>query len=130
MQKAFNAAAIGMAFVGLDGRWTRVNASLCEMLGYSEQELCALTLQAMAPPEDLDGGRVTVHQLFRGVVDNYEREQRFYRKSGNPLWVFLQAWLVRDDTGHPKPRSVCLAPPDRGLLFLRERVKSENLRAW
>ena len=44
---AFEFAAIGMALVAPDGRWLRVNPSLCRIVGYSPEELLATTLQAM-----------------------------------------------------------------------------------
>lgn len=102
IQKAFNTATLGMAFVGLDGKWTQVNASLCELLGYSEKELCALTLQEIAPPEDPGTERPTVHQLIRNVANGYDGEERFCHKNGDLIWVIFQAWLVRDDAGRPQ----------------------------
>ena len=38
---AFEDSPIGVALVDLDGRRFRVNQALCEMLGYSEEELCS-----------------------------------------------------------------------------------------
>ena len=46
---AFDAAACGMALVGTDGRWLRVNRALCEIVGYNEEELLATTFQAITP---------------------------------------------------------------------------------
>ena len=54
-RKAFDQAAIGMALVGLDGRWLRVNPALCKIVGYSEQELLVTDFQTITHPEDLDG---------------------------------------------------------------------------
>ena len=39
--------------VALDGHWIRANKSLCEMLGYSEAELQALTLREVTHPDDI-----------------------------------------------------------------------------
>ncbi len=47
-------APIGMALVALDGRFVRVNRALCEIVGYSSDELTALTFQAITHPDDLD----------------------------------------------------------------------------
>jgi len=64
---AFEFAAIGMALVGIDGRWIRVNRALSGIVGYTAEELLATTFQAITHPEDLrgrpgvrarDGGRV------------------------------------------------------------------------
>lgn len=37
--QTFNLAAVGMANVSLTGKWLKVNPKLCDMLGYSEQEM-------------------------------------------------------------------------------------------
>jgi PAS domain S-box-containing protein len=46
----FDQAAIGMALVGLDGRFLRVNRALCELLGRSEAELLDSTIADLAEP--------------------------------------------------------------------------------
>src|SRR5437867_11759138 len=51
---AFHSAAIGMALVSPEGRCLQVNDSLCEIVGYSESELLATTLQAITHPDDLE----------------------------------------------------------------------------
>ena len=51
--QAFHHAAIGMALVGLDGRWLMINSALCAILGYTEQELLALRFQDCTHPDDL-----------------------------------------------------------------------------
>ena len=50
--RAFEDAPIGMALVGLDGQWLRVNAALCEITGYREHELLELDFQTLTHPED------------------------------------------------------------------------------
>jgi PAS domain S-box-containing protein len=39
----FEQAAVGVAHVGTDGRWLRVNDKLCEITGYSREELAGMT---------------------------------------------------------------------------------------
>src|SRR3546814_14765899 len=46
-------APIGLAIVGLDGRFKTVNPALHEMLGYSEFELLGMTFQDLTHPDDL-----------------------------------------------------------------------------
>ena len=50
-RSAFGSAAIGMALVAPDGRWFQVNRSLCEIVGYSEQELLGANFQAITHPD-------------------------------------------------------------------------------
>ncbi len=51
---AFKYAAIGMALVSLDGRFMRVNPSLCRLLEYTEDELKEHTFQDITHPDDLE----------------------------------------------------------------------------
>lgn len=93
---------MGMAFIGMDGKWIRTNNSLCDMLGYSMEELAALTFRSITPPADLATDRVAAHRLFIGEIENYEGEQRFYHKNGQILGMHINGWIVRDHDGCPE----------------------------
>src|SRR3712207_6318566 len=45
-------AAVGIAHVAWDGAWLRVNDRLCEIVGYSREELLKLTFQGITYPDD------------------------------------------------------------------------------
>ena len=49
----FNNSAIGMALVGLDGQWIRVNKTLCESFGYTEKELSKTNFKDITHVEDI-----------------------------------------------------------------------------
>src|SRR5688572_16640094 len=51
-QVAFDFAAIGMALVFPNGRCQRVNRSLCEILGYTDEELLATDFQDFVHPDE------------------------------------------------------------------------------
>src|SRR6266513_1708680 len=73
-QSAFDQAAIGMALLGLDGRWLRVNPALCKIVGYSEQELLATDFQTVTHPEDLDADLSYVRQMLSQKIRSYQME--------------------------------------------------------
>ena len=50
-RKAFDHAPIGIALVRPDGKWLRVNRTLCEIVGYSEEELLSQIIEAVTQPE-------------------------------------------------------------------------------
>ena len=102
LQNTFQTAAIGMAFVGLDGQWMRVNSSLCDMLGYAERDLMALKIQSITPREDLEKDRATVSGLVGGQISRYQGEKRLFHQNGRIVWVSLGVCLVRDETGQPQ----------------------------
>ncbi len=97
----FEQAAVGMAEVALDGRWTRVNDRVCEILGYTREELRGRTYQEVTPPEDVEADTTTEHQLLTGARATVTKEKRYVRKNGSPVWVRLTASLVRTPNGSP-----------------------------
>jgi len=100
-RSAFDYAAIGMALVALDGRWLKVNHSLCEIVGYSEQELLATAFQAITHPDDLDTDLGYAGQLLAGEIRSYQMEKRYFHKLGHVVWIFLSGSLVRDAQSQP-----------------------------
>jgi PAS domain S-box-containing protein len=98
---AFESAAIGMAIVAPDGRWLRVNSSLCRIVGYSPGELLATTFQAITHPEDLDKDVEYVRLMLAGTIPQYQLEKRYFHKNGHLVWILLSVSLVRDGDGSP-----------------------------
>ena len=97
----FEQAAVGIAHVGTDGAWLRVNQRLCDMLGYSREELLATTFAAITHPDDVDADVELLRQLSAGDQENYDVDKRYLRKDGSLVWVRLVAALVRDEKGAP-----------------------------
>lgn len=91
----FEHATIGIAHLSPEGRWLRANARLCEMLGYEEAELCALTYASVSHLEDLDVDVKQWELLRRGEIDAYGVERRFRSKSGEE--IVAEVRLVREE---------------------------------
>ena len=72
----FHQAAVGVAHVGLDGRWLRVNERLSEIVGYPREELLGLTFQDITHPEDLETDLGYVRRLLAGESETYSIEKR------------------------------------------------------
>lgn len=98
---AFIEAEIGMALVALDGRWLQVNRALCEIVGYSEDELTATNFQVITHPDDLEADMALAHRLLSGEIPNYRMEKRYLHKEGHVVWILLVQSLVRDTQGTP-----------------------------
>jgi PAS domain S-box-containing protein len=96
---AFDYAPIGLAIVTPDGRFRQVNRSLCELTGYSEDELLNLTFQEITHPDDLEDNLELVERLWNGEIDSYQVEKRYVRKDGHPVWIELTSSAVRDPDG-------------------------------
>ncbi len=99
----FEQAAVGMAHVGLNGEWLRVNRKLREIVGYGEEELLGLSFQDITHPDDLEADVAHVEALLRGEIETYSMEKRYVCKDGSIAWVELTASLARDGgTGEPE----------------------------
>lgn len=101
-RRAFEDAAIGMALVAPDGRWLQVNRSLCELIGYSSDELLRINFQTITHPDDLEADLEYVDQLLTGKIRTFQMQKRYYHKSGHVVWIQLSVSLVRDPTGQPQ----------------------------
>ena len=98
---AFEFAPIGIALVSLEGKWLKVNRSLCDLLGYSTEELYQKNFQEITHPDDLEADLNYVQQLIRGEIVSYQMEKRYFHKSGTIVWVLLSVSLVRTSDGNP-----------------------------
>ncbi len=92
---------MGIAHVGLDGRWLRVNARLAEVLGYTRDELLARTFQDVTQREDLDADVAQVCVLLGGDTGRYAMDKRYVRRDGSHVWVRLTVSLARTADGQP-----------------------------
>ena len=80
---AFNFSAIGMAIVATDGKWLKVNPSLCKILGYTNAKLEKMTFQDITHPEDLNLGLNNLNKMLRGEIEYYQITKRYIRKNGD-----------------------------------------------
>jgi diguanylate cyclase (GGDEF)-like protein/PAS domain S-box-containing protein len=98
---SFERAATGMALVGTDGRFLRVNKSLCEILGYPERELLGKTFQEITYPDDLEVDLEHLRRLLVGEVRTYQTEKRYLHKDGHVVWALLSVSVVHDEEDEP-----------------------------
>ena len=98
---AFENAPIGMALVSTDGQMFKVNQALCDFLGYSEEELTALSFQNITHPDDLENDLQYSQQTVAGEIQTFQMEKRYQHKLGHYVWGALSVSLVRNDEGIP-----------------------------
>ena len=98
---AFNGAGTGMALVGIDGRFLRVNDELVRITGYSEEELLETSFIAITDAEDQAAGRSLIRRMLSGGQRTFLGEQRYVHKSGAIVWVLVSSSLVVDDADRP-----------------------------
>ena len=95
---AFDLAAIGMALVLPNGRWHKVNRSLCEILGYSELELRARDFQEFIHPDDRKPSMAKLEHLLQGKLPKFQTETRCIHKDGRVISVLWSVSQVQMET--------------------------------
>jgi len=101
LRTAFEQAAAGIVIIAPDGRLLEANRRMCELLGYSQDELRELTAFDFTHPDDLAPTRADVQRLLAGEVSSYSRERRYIRKDGELVWMQTSVTLLRDVAGAP-----------------------------
>jgi PAS domain S-box-containing protein len=97
----FDNVSVGIAHVGLDGRWLRFNDMVCSITGYSREELAARTFSDITHPDDRPGDWEGPRRLLAGEASSYSRDKRYIRKDGTTVWVTITVSLLRDEAGAP-----------------------------
>lgn len=100
-RQAFDDAPIGMALASPDGRFTRVNAGLAQIVGRPVEWLEEQGFAEITHPDDLPATQRNVQSLLDGEARSFTMEKRYLRGDGRPVWVQLSVSLIRDDEGRP-----------------------------
>ncbi len=98
----FNQAAVGLAHVNVEGRYMLVNKRLCDILGYSAEELLQKTIWEISHPEDREATAIQRKRLFAGEIDTFSVEKRYLRKDGRTVWANLVVSQIRNPAGKPE----------------------------
>jgi PAS domain S-box-containing protein len=96
---AFENSAIGMALIGKNGEWLKVNNSVCDITGYTRAELSNLTFQDITHPDDLHTDLDLLQELVDGKRNAYKLEKRYYHKNGHIVWIILAVSVVKNNDG-------------------------------
>ncbi|MBP7497902.1 MAG: response regulator [Bacteroidales bacterium] len=98
---AFESAVIGVSLLSLDGKFISINNTLCNMLGYSREELLKMNFNDITHPDDVNIGNDILSQLISGELSSVIIEKRYLHKEGHIIWVNISAGIVRK----PKDKS-------------------------
>ncbi|MGF1937921.1 MAG: PAS domain S-box protein [Nostoc sp. ChiQUE02] len=123
---AFHQAAVGIAHVARDGRWLLVNQKLCDIVGYTPEELQLLTFQDITHPDDLNADLKYIDQVLADNIQTYSMEKRYFRKDSCIVWVNLTVSLMRKPWGEPKYFISVIEDISERQAALRERKQWEE----
>ena len=85
----FERAGVGIALIAPDGGWISVNDALCNIVGYSKDELMLRSFQEITHPEDINTDLNMLQQLVDNKIDRYQLDKRYICKTGESIWVQL-----------------------------------------
>ncbi|MEX2262268.1 MAG: PAS domain S-box protein [Bryobacteraceae bacterium] len=97
----FDHAALGIAHVSTSGRFLALNAKICDILGYSHQELLDRSLYEIIVPEDIAPDLACLKHVVADVTLPPSMEKRVLRKDGSVAWLEIKVSEVRDPSGMP-----------------------------
>ena len=90
---AFEYSSIGTALLPLKGNFLHANRSLCELLGYTSEELQSRSFQNLVHPEDLSNLQIVLSRVLKGEV--CQTEKRFIHKKGHEVKALCDISGVR-----------------------------------
>lgn len=129
LRQIIDNAAVGMALLDADGRCLYVNATLCEMAGYSREECLGLTVDDIIHPEELDDARHRFGEFLRSGAGSYHTERRYVRKDGSTLHALGSLSVLSDSSANPPVRYL-LQIIDIGLQKQVDAVLQEAEWRW
>jgi diguanylate cyclase (GGDEF)-like protein/PAS domain S-box-containing protein len=100
-EQVFERAPIGTGLIDLNGRCTLVNRALCEITGYTTDELVGRRFIEITHPEDIDNDAAQYADLLAGVIPAFQIEKRYFNAAGETLSAILSISLVRDAQAVP-----------------------------
>ncbi|MBX3243327.1 MAG: EAL domain-containing protein [Acidobacteria bacterium] len=123
-RSAFTYAPIGIALVSPDGRWLKVNRSLCDILGYLPEELKEMFIKDVMFTEDIAPTKSRLDAVLEGRKMSDDTEQRFIHSSGRTVWT---SWSVSSTTsGSGKTSDLIFQIQDiTGRKLAEERLQHE-----
>lgn len=86
LRATFNQAAVGIVLINRSDQFVEANQRFCEILGFSVDELCRLTLSEVIDPQDLPAVQAQTRALLAGQIPVSTFEKRYVRKGGALVW--------------------------------------------
>jgi PAS domain S-box-containing protein len=97
----FEHARVGVAHVGVDGRFLQVNQHLCDIIGRSRDDLLGMSFEEITYPDDLAQDLINVRRMLSGEISHYSMEKRYVRANAEVVWADLTVSLYRRSDGTP-----------------------------
>jgi PAS domain S-box-containing protein len=123
---AMENSPVGMAIVGLEGRWIELNAALCRIFGYSSAELLKLDLATLEHPDDQGIDADQRRRMFAREIPSFEIERRYIHRQGHTLWANMSASLVWNSNQTPRHLILHIQDVTERVLASRRHAELEE----
>jgi PAS domain S-box-containing protein len=100
-RRVFEEGPIGLALIGKDYRFEKVNSALAQMTGYDEAALTQMTFADITHPDDLQADVELAEKLFRDEIPSFRIQKRYIRKTGEIIWINLTASIIHGPDDEP-----------------------------
>jgi PAS domain S-box-containing protein len=102
LRAVFEQTAVGLAQVGVDGRWQWINQKLYDIVGYPSEELLEMNFRDLTHPKDLRNSQEHMRRLLAGEIQSYSVEERYMRKDESIVWVNVTVSLPEQSSKDPE----------------------------
>ena len=100
-RRVFEEGPLGLALVGKDYHFVKVNAALCQMVGYPEASLLQMSFADITHPDDVQADVELAQRLFRAEIPFFTLQKRYVKTTGEIIWVKLTASCIHNKEGEP-----------------------------
>ncbi|MBW4520979.1 MAG: PAS domain S-box protein [Scytolyngbya sp. HA4215-MV1] len=92
----FDLPLVGIGITSMELKWLEVNETVCEMLGYSREELLQMTWTEVTFEDDLELDLACFNRLLSGEISQYAIDKRYVCKNGTIIHTHLGVGCVRN----------------------------------
>ncbi len=116
-----NNSPFGISTTDLEGHFIDVNPALCNIIGYSKEEMLGKHFNTFSFPDDKEKNRIKFQELTSGKIPFFEIEKRYIHKKGNIVYVLIRSQLIHDHKGSPLFQTAMIED-------ISERKKAEQIQ--
>jgi two-component system cell cycle sensor histidine kinase/response regulator CckA len=98
-RRVFEEGPLGLALVGKDYRFEKVNTALCQMVDYDQASLVRMSFVDISHPDDVGADVELAEKLFRGEIPFYRIRKRYIKSTGETIWINLTASVINGPDG-------------------------------
>jgi len=97
----FDQAPVAAALISLEGSFQKVNKELCNITGFSENELRNMKIEDIIHPDFMGKDKKLTRKILEGKIESYQGDRKYLRKDGQIIWGRTSVQLIHDAENAP-----------------------------